>query len=305
MKKSAGLFSLLTMVSLSIAWGQEAFKATQTPVAATSVPTARDVVSIDSSYVFEGSLHSDDLRGSFGKQDALQNAFEYSHRFPLRDQLFLRLGVAYERFDFSSTPAPVPNHLQSLAGVISLEYDVGNDVAAFIQIRPGIYTENEFRGEAFDCPITLGRIWVLQEDRLFFFGGVNVAFLRGEFPIFPIAGLIWKPNSIWNVFAIVPEPRVTYSPNKNLTFWAGGQLLGSSYRTDRNDGIDPHKLSNAQVDYSDYRVALGVEFHPSSQVSVSLAGGYSVWRRIDFDRAGVEFDADPAPYVRLALHTDF
>ena len=304
MKTSAGLF-LLVIISVSMASAQDAYKATQTTLTDTSPPTVRDIVSIQSSYVFEGNLDSDDLHGSFGKQDALHNAFEYSHRFLLNGRFFLRVGIAYERFDFSSTPAPVPNHLQSLAGVIALEYMVGNDVGAFIQVRPGIYTENEFRGEAFDFPITLGAVWVLQKDRLFFFGGVNMAFLRGEFPLFPIAGLVWKPNSTWNVYAIVPEPRVTYSPNRNLTFWVGGQLLGGSYRTDRNDDVEPHKLSNAQVDYSDYRAGLGAEFHLSNQVSVRLGAGYSVWRRIDFERAGVEFDADPAPYVRLGLRADF
>lgn len=303
MKKSATLLFLVTILSLSVALGQEAFKETRTIASNDNFErTSLDLIHLESSYVFESDLHN---HGSFGDQDALQNSISYSHRFLLNGKIYLRIGFSYERFDFSSTSAPVPNHLQSLAGLIALEYMVGNDVGAFISVQPGFYTENEFREDSFDYPITLGRVFVLQPDKLYFFVGVNAAFLRGEYPILPLAGLVWKPSTIWNLYAVVPEPRVTYSPNKNLSFWAGGQLVGSSFRTDRNDGIVPHKLSNAQVDYSEYRAGLGVEFHPSDRISVNVGGGYSLLRRVNFERAGEEFKADPAPYVRVGLRAEF
>ena len=84
---------------------------------------------------------------------------------------------------------------------------VGNDVGAFICVQPGFYTENDFRQESFDYPITFGRIFVLK-DRLYLFAGVNMAFLRGEYPVLPLAGLIWRPSQEWLVSAVVPEPRV-------------------------------------------------------------------------------------------------
>ena len=290
------------LLLLLFAHGQDAFKATRTPVSSDpSEPTARDLIHLESSYRFESKLEND---GSFGDQAALQNLFEYSHRFLLSGKIFLRLGVSYERFDFSSTSAPVPNHLQLLAGVIALEYVVGNDVGAFICVQPGFYTENDFRQESFDYPITFGRIFVLK-DRLYLFAGVNMAFLRGEYPVLPLAGLIWRPSQEWLVSAVVPEPRVIYSPNKKITYWAGGQLVGWSFRTDRDDNIVPHKLSNAQVDYTDYRAGVGVEFHPSEQVSINLGAGYSFLRRINFERAGEEFDTDPAPYARVSIRAEF
>ena len=50
-----------------------------------------------------------------------------------------------------------------------------------------------------DVPITLGRIFVLQPDRLYFFAGANASFLRGRFPVIPLAGLIWMPNDKWKM----------------------------------------------------------------------------------------------------------
>jgi hypothetical protein len=302
MKKALALTFLATLLCGTCAFAQDAFKGTKEIRPLETEQTAVDLVQIGSSYVFESDLDND---GSFGDQGVLQNYFEYSHRFLLTGKFYFRAGFAYERFDFGSTSAPVPNHLQSVAGIIGIDYMVGNDVGAFLQIRPGFYTQNTFDADSFDFPITLGRAFVLQPDKLFLFVGVNAAFLRGEYPILPFAGIVYRPNEQWNIYGVLPEPRVIYSFSKKLDFYAGGQLVGGSYRTDENDGIVPHKLSNAQVDYSEYRAGLGLEYHPCDQVSLILGGGYAFLRRVNFDRAGEEFDADPAPYVRVALKAEF
>ncbi|MEY2561512.1 MAG: hypothetical protein QOG51_1927 [Verrucomicrobiota bacterium] len=263
---------------------------------------SRDIVEFESSYVFESDLHR---RGSFGDQYAIGNSFSYAHRFLLRGHLYLHLGIDYNRFDFGSTGAPVPDHLQSVAGVIGIDYMHNNDVGAFIQVKPGFYTENNFDSASFDAPITLGRIFVLQPDKLYFFVGANAAFLRGQYPVIPLAGLIWLPNEQWKFMAILPEPRVIYSPCNKLDFWVGGQLNGGSFRTDRDNTIVPSKLNGAEVDYSDYRVGGGVIWSPCDAFMIDLGGGYSVQRRFDFHRSDISYKTDPAPYLRLEFKAKF
>lgn len=126
-------------------------------------PVSRDLFDLKSTYVFESDLHRN---GSFGEQYAIQNSFAYAHRFFLTGNLYLRAGIAYERFDFGATGAPVPTHLQSVAAVIGVDYMHNDDVGAFLQFRPGFYTENDFSSASFDVPMTLGRVFVLQPDRL-------------------------------------------------------------------------------------------------------------------------------------------
>ncbi|MBA2622190.1 MAG: hypothetical protein H0U88_01035 [Chthoniobacterales bacterium] len=265
---------------------------------------ALDLFSVDASYVFESKLSFDD-DDNFGDQDALQTSIEYSHRFRLSGSLYLRAGLAYNRFDFGQSSAPVPDQLHSLAAIVGIDYMVGNDVGAFLQLRPGFYAEDDFDGDSFDVPITLARIWVLQPKRLYLLTGVNVAFLRGQLPVLPILGLIWYPSDNWKVFAVVPEPRIVYSPNKNIGLWLGGQLTGGSFRTDHSDTIFPRKLSGAQVDYSEYRAGLGVDFRCGDAVTLTAAGGYAIQRRFNFERAGDDYDTDPAPYARLSLKAEF
>lgn len=261
-----------------------------------------NIIELESSYVFGSDLHRG---GSFGDQDAIGNSFSYGHRILLSGHLYLHLGIDYNRFDFGKTGAPVPDHLQSVAGVIGVDYMHNNDVGAFIQVKPGIYTENDFNSASFDAPITLGRIFVLQPDKLYVFVGANAAFLRGQYPVIPLAGLIWLPNEQWKFLAILPEPRVIYSPCPKFDFWVGGQLTGGSFRTDRDNTIVPANLNGAQVDYSEYRVGGGFIYSPCDNVSIDLGGGYAIQRRFDFHRADIDYKTDGAPYLRVQFKAKF
>ena len=270
----------------------------------TTEKTALDLFNLDASYVFESRLSLND-NNRFGDQDAFQFSVDYAHRFHLTGHIYLRAGVAYNRFDFGESGAPVPDQLQSLAGIVGFDYMVGNDVGAFLQVRPGFYTVDNFDSDTFDAPITLARIWILQDEKLYLFTGVNVAFLRGEYPVLPLVGLIWYPCDQWKIYAVVPEPRIVYSPNERLGIWVGGQLTGGSFRTPHSDTIFPRRLSGAQLDYSEYRAGAGFDFHLTHAATLSIAGGYAIERRFNFERAGTDFETDPAPYARVSFNAEF
>jgi hypothetical protein len=178
-------------------------------------------------------------------------------------------------------------------------------VGAFIQVRPGFYTQNDFGISSFDIPITLGRIFVLQPDKLYFFAGAYASFLRGGYPVLPLAGVIWIPNDHLRVMGVLPEPKIIYSATKKLDLWIGGELVGGSYRTDANPDVQPHKLSGAQVDFNDYRAGVGVAYEVCPNFTVDLGAGYSIERHFAFHRAGENYRTDPSPYLRLALKADF
>ena len=279
------LLLLAGLVFCSQAWAASIKEQVESVAEEKPEAVSRDLIEWESSYVFESDLHRG---GSLGDQSELLNSFSYGHRFLLNGHLYLHLGVSYYRFDFGSTAAPVPEHLQGVAGTIGIDYMHNNDVGAFIQVKPGFYTEDDFGSSSFDAPITLGRIFVLQPEKLYVFLGANASFLRGRFPVIPLAGVIWLPNDHWRLMGILPEPRLVYSPCDKWDFWVGGQLTGGSFRTDRDDTIVPHKLSNAQVDYADYRVGGGLIYSPRDGITIDLGGGYAIERSFDFYRAGHE-----------------
>ncbi len=303
MKNAArSLFLVLVCLAVSRAWGISIRGEVESIADEKPESVSLNLIEMESSYVLGSDLHRS---GSFGDQDAIQNFFSYSHRILLKGNLYLHLGIEYTRFDFSTTGAPVPRHLQGAAGVIGIDYMHENDVGAFIQVKPGFYTENNFDSASFDAPITLGRIFVLKTDHLYLFTGINASFLRGQFPVIPIVGLIWMPDDKWKVLGILPEPRVIYSPNDKWDFWAGGELVGGSFRTDRNSAIVPAKLNGAEVDYSEYRVGGGLIFSPCNNVSIDLGGGYAIRREFDFHRADIRYKTDGAPYLRVEFKAKF
>ena len=296
------LFLILIFFASSPTWAASIAEQVASVTDVKPEAVSHDLIEFESSYVFESDLHRS---GSFGDQYELHNSFSYGHRFLLSGHLYLQLGISYDRFDFGKTGAPVPEHLQGVAGTIGIDYMHNNDVGAFIQVKPGFYTENDFDSSSFDAPITLGRIFVLQPDKLYVFVGANASFLRGQFPVIPLAWLIWMPNEQWKLMAILPEPRVIYSVCDKLDLWVGGQLTGGSFRTDRDDTIVPHKLSNAQVDYADYRVGGGLLYSPCDAITINLGGGYAIERSFDFYRADIKYKTDPAPYLRLEFKAKF
>ena len=302
MKFSGSLVSLLTSLSIVSAFGgaESEFYA-RSKTSEEKVPI--DWVEIESGYVFESDLVHGGV--SFGEQYSLQGRFAYNHRFLIKDPIYLRLGVAYNRFDFGHTIAPVPVHLQSMAAIVGIDYMHGDDLGAFIWIKPGFYTEEHIGIASFDAPITFGRAFVLQPDRLFVFVGANADFLRGDYPVLPLAGLVWRPNREWKVNAILPEPRVIYRPNEQFEVWVGGELAGGSYRTDHDRTILPRKLDGAQLDYSEYRAGAGFVYSPIKNFSIDLGGGYAVQRQFAFTRADYYFRSDPAPYLRLEFIASF
>ncbi|MEY2492988.1 MAG: hypothetical protein QOH24_1939 [Verrucomicrobiota bacterium] len=301
MKKSGLAVLLFLFATLLRAGPPQEVVVTQTTA---PVATPIDIVELESGYVFESDLNHG---GSKGKQDEIQNNIEYAHRFLLSGNLYLHVGVAYSRFDFDGTRAPVPNHLQSAAGVIGLDYMQGANLGAFIQVRPGFYGENNFDSSTFDVPWLVGRFFTLQPRKFYVLIGAGGAFLRGT-PVYPLVGIVYIWNEQWQLKAIPPEPRLIYSPTKKLDLWIGGELAGGSYRIDQHDEFfGPHitKLRNAQVDFTDYRAGVGLTYEVSKNLDVDLGGGCSIERQFAYHRAGENFRTDPSPYVRIEIKAHF
>ena len=303
MKKSPRLLLLLSLLF----WADPVRASTENESgekATEKVPV--DLVETESGYVFESDLNHG---GSFGKQDELQNEFEYAHRFLLNGNLYLHLGLAYDRFDFGNTRAPVPDHLQKMAGVIGIDYMHGKDLGAFLQFRPGFYTEDHIGLESFDCPILIGRFFVLQPDKLYVLTAAYASFLRGGLPVIPLVGVVWVPNEKVRLMGVLPEPRVIYSVSEQLDLWIGGELVGGAFRTDHHPEFNniPHvdKLSGTQVDYYDYRAGVGATYSLTDQIDLDLGGGYAVQRSFNFHRAGEYYRTDPAPYLRFEIKAKF
>lgn len=286
--------------------GQQVVTTTQATAELHPVPI--DYFESESAYVFSSDFTN--TSHDYGSQDAWQNDFEYAHRFLISGNWYVRAGVSYDRWDFGSSNAPLPVHLQTAQAVLGIDYMHGDQVGAFIQIRPGIYTEEHINSGAFDCPILIGRFWVIQPDKFFILTGARASFLSAQFPVVPLVGIVWVFSDQWRLMGVPPEPRLIYTVNKKLDLWVGGEFAGNAFRMDHHDefvsqGGKIAKLSNAVVDYTDIRAGGGITYSPTDQIDIDLAAGCSVQRDFNFNRANQSFRTDPAPYVSVEIKAKF
>ena len=267
------------------------------------------VVNFRTSYTFE----SDFSRGSRNPSgDSFFKGVDVSHRRPLGGlpalsgdgAWYLRLGAAYGRWDFGNSGGlPIPNHLQSMNAKIAVEYLEKGRTGFLFETEPGVYFEDDIRGNNFDAPTKLALAWPVT-DRFVIVGGVSYAGLR-SIQFLPIVGFVWTINDQWKVNMIPPEPRIIYTASDQLSLWAGGELAGGSYRVDERRTREKKSLNNAVLDYSEWRAGAGLTYRAGG-CAIELGGGYAFQRKFDYHRAEEGFETDEgAPYLKLVVSGAF
>ena len=245
---------------------------------------------------------------SYGHMDESQEEIEFARRIHLVDRLYLKLGAQYERFDFGTTQAPLPTSLQSIAGVVALEYVVQGKPALFITSNPGIYfsdTHDLSMGN-FDAPTSIGGIVPLAK-KFYLLLGARFSILAKE-PVYPILGVVWLISDHLRLEAVPPEPRLIYSVNEKLDFFAGGELLGDAYKRDDTNFTQrgEKRFSGGVIDFTEFRAGGGLTYSPIKQIDIDLSGGWDFERDFDYYRGSSKrFVTDGAPYAKVKISAEF
>lgn len=277
-------------------------------------PTTLNWLSIRSSYTGE----SDFERGDDARGDSFYKTIELHHRFPVNlfnnwpniecGQWYFHAGADYTRWDFDNEGGlPIPNTLQSFAAILALEYVINDATAINIEARPGFYFEHDVRGDSFNVPVLVyfPLWWHKGED-------LSWALLGGayynqfySYSVIPAVGLTAKYGN-WTLNAIVPRPRLIYTPSKEVSFWVEGELASGAFRTDDHSFKRQENLNHAVVEYSEWRVGAGLTWKPCANALIDIGAGYAFKREFDFHRAEESFETDEgAPFVKMEFRASF
>ncbi|HXX41368.1 MAG TPA: hypothetical protein VEI58_03790 [Chthoniobacterales bacterium] len=246
-----------------------------------------------------------DDRGKFGEGGSIYNDFSFAHRWLITGNWYLRTGIEYERFDFTGTDNGLPDHLQTIHGLLAYEYIVHDHAAAGIEIDPGPYFENRITGDSIDVP---WKVWVtfpLKKDKIFAVVGAGGSIYSNPI-VAPGGGLIWLFSDKFRLEGVFPKPALVYNLNDDWEFRLAGNLLYESFRTD--DVITAEKklqVHNAVVQYSEDRAGFQATYSHFKPLEITLDAGAMVRRDFDFFRAEASAKTDPAPYVRVAARVQF
>jgi hypothetical protein len=269
--------------------------------------TPLNQLDIEGSYVGKAEFHTHSVNDQ--DQEEFQESIQYAHRFHLFGRVYLKLGASYERFDFNTTDTPLPSSLQSLAGVVALEYIAHGQPGAFITSKPGVYysDSDSISTANFDFPTSIGAIVPLSK-KFYLLVGIHTSILS-EYPVLPIGGVIWLISDHLRLEAVPPEPKLIYTVNEKLDFFVGGEILGDAYKRDhRTSYKDPgdRRFNGGVISYNEVRVGGGVTYTPIKQVDINVAGGWMLGRSFNYYRGDEkDFNTNGAPYAKVSINAEF
>ncbi|MFZ5806253.1 MAG: DUF6268 family outer membrane beta-barrel protein [Verrucomicrobiota bacterium] len=274
-------------------------------------------------YSYSGKSDVSQGEKKLGEMDAQNNVAKYILSHSITDSVYLRWGVNWERFSFSTpesiatpagkraacqaaAPAP-PDTLQSLAAVIGADIELSDEWVMRVEIEPGIYSD--WRDISFDdinMPTIIGASYLVDKDLQWFFGvGINP---RSSFlPVMPGVGVRWKFADQWTLFLVLPNPKIEYEIIKDLTLYAGMSIKGGNYQVSKKYGDSRNRfdLDNDNVSYREIRTGGGLGWKFMEGMTIEAEGGWTIDRRFDFAQSDLIIDSDGAPYGQVGFSAAF
>lgn len=215
-------------------------------------------------------------------------------------------GLSYRRLQFSTpTAAPIPNTLQSIAGVVGAQGRFGNWRARF-EVLPGLYSDfSDLSGDDFNAPVLLETAYRVN-DRLEVGVRANVDPFRNNVVV-AMPGVSWLISDAWKLELWFPRPQIEYSLRDDVTLFAGGSVSGGSFRVAEDFGtaLGRPTLNGEKIDYREVRAGLGARVEFSEGILAELAGGWIFDRRFEFHERDLTLNGDGAPYIQFSVGAVF
>jgi len=220
------------------------------------------------------------------------NEIDAARRTQLNDNWYLRIGIDAARYDFGDNRSEAPNILQSYAMQLGLECFQKGELGFIVQSNPGLYFSHQLDRRDFDAPTKIELFHPVVNDQFYLVCGARLS-LQSNYPILPIAGVLWHIDSKCDLQAYLPAPRLVYHYRDALDLWVGGEITGSSFRYD----------NTGKVDYYEIRTGTGMDYSLNKILTVNFAIGLTVVRNFVLPHSTEE--TYPTPYAKLALNMAF
>lgn len=262
---------------------------------------------VEASYNASGGARTHVGRGRNADVSSQSTQFQYLLSYATSGAPIIRFGVGYDRYDFGfAGPGFIPDALQSLTLVTGLDLKI-SDFLIRIEAKPGFYGDNrDFNGGDFNIPFFLGASYLVSKD-FQWIAGLSFDANRSN-PVMGGIGFRWKTSDRWTVNIVPPNPRVEFKATDDVTLYAGGQIVGSTFRVNENfgNGRRGRSYRSALVDYTEIRTGVGAswKFNPQGTLEVEL--GYMPYRDFDFHKVGDNYETKSgAIYGQVGIKLGF
>jgi hypothetical protein len=211
----------------------------------------------------------------------------YVLSYAVPERPIIRFGVGYDRYDFGfAGPGVIPGALQSLNLIAGIDLKI-SDVLIRIETQPGFYGDDQgFNSGNFNIPVLVGASYLVSKDFQWIAGVYFNA--NSSYPVMGGLGFRWKMADRWVLNLVPPTPRLEFKATDDLTLYAGGQIITSSFRVNNNFGTGTagKNYRNALVDYTEVRAGTGASWKLGSKGTLDLEVGYMAYRDFDYHKVG-------------------
>ncbi|HSI84452.1 MAG: DUF6268 family outer membrane beta-barrel protein [Candidatus Methylacidiphilales bacterium] len=266
---------------------------------------------LDYSYVGEANISGDTL-GRSGKLSEHAVSLGYAVRVPINDKFGLRIGMDYDRIDFSRTDGLfLPQNLQKASFSVMLNYALSDKWSLFAGGGPtlGLVDNGDISSDNFSFMGMAGATYRPNDKLMIQLGLAITPDISEGVPVIPITSLRWQFAEHWDLKFGMPKTSLNWQPMTNLRIsLIEAQFKGGSYRTASDYGtkVGLPDLNDRKLNYMEVRVGTRVDYNITENIELNLGVGASVYRKFSFDDLdNASPNVDPAPYVQAGVKIGF
>lgn len=192
--------------------------------------------------------------------------------------------------------APLPDHLHAISVPVTL-VKRWNKWTLISRANPGVFSDLEdLSWGDLNLPVMVSGDYSVSPS-LDLLLGMRLD-LRNEIPVVGGPGFRWRFADDWSLNVFFPKPELVWRFSDGLTFSAGGQFVGGSYRVGERFGRDRGEpfLDDTQLSYREIRATIGCTWRVSEKSSLVLSTGALINRRAAFDDRRLQLNGGPAPF---------
>jgi opacity protein-like surface antigen len=257
-------------------------------------------VYLDYGYVAPGTV---DYSGANDhKSDAQSINLALSTEFPLNERWFLPVVVGSENLFLGSVDGvPIPERVHVARVNAGVGYRFAENWTLAAGVGPVLYRFEDVEGDDVGVSGGLRATYRVGPNLILNFG---MAFNPdSDVPVLPVLGARWTVQTNLDLNLMFPRTGVIYRVAPRVSLFVGAGLGGATFRTDNAFGteIGDPRFNHELATYWDVRAGVGVEYQLSRAFAVSLEGGYSVWRELDYKEIDETVRFKPAPCVQVGI----
>ncbi len=242
------------------------------------------------------------LKAQEGKISVFQSEFEYSYEFKAFGKMPLVISyaneyIALEESGLKANSLPAQLNGQSLGVEATLPFFNVEKTYLRLRVMPSMNTDDwDMHSSAFRIPVHMYAIHQPNE-RLTLIGGVAV-YADSEDRVFPILGVIYKPNDSWAFNIVAPRPNIQYKVNDTVTVFAEVGFADKEFEV-KKDSVDGQILRFRQN-----HCGGGIRYSLNKHVQVLLSSGYAFKRYLKYGDSRGKFNLKNDMYTECRLEVE-